>query len=61
MEQSQGGVDGLAGDVIARHAFAPTFRLVLQDAAHQQIVGVRPAVRGVADRLSQGNTYVKRR
>src|SRR5205085_83665 len=57
-EQGQGRVDGLAGDVVARHALAVALGAVLEHAADQDVVGLGAAVRGVPHRPAQRDAYV---
>ena len=61
LQQVNGEVDGLAGDVFARHAFAEALGAVVQDAADDDVVGRVARVRGVADRLPQRNANQENR
>src|SRR5262249_27402338 len=58
LEQGQHRVDALVSDVLARHALAKALGAVIEDAADQDVIGFGARVRGVLDRLAQGDADV---
>ncbi len=58
LEQRESRVDGFAGDILARHAFAEADRAVVERGADDDVVGLGARMRSVLDRLLERNPHL---
>ena len=58
LEQGEARVDGLAGHVVARNAFAEAHGAIGESTANNQVIGGAARVRGVLNYLPQGNPHM---
>src|SRR5438874_660724 len=54
-------IDGLAGDIFARHPFAETFGAIVKGHTDNDVVRLRARMGGVPDRLLERNPDLPRR
>src|SRR5262249_28875950 len=55
LEERQGRLDGFAGHVVARDPFAEAFSPVIEDHAHNEVVGLGARMGSVLDGLLERN------